>query len=307
MTSDIPLYAGIDGGGTKTLAVVVDAAGHERGRHAAGSGNFAAVGVARAAENVRAAIEGAMAAAGNGTQPAAAWIGLAGVDRPEDVDLLLPQLSPLAGVVRISNDAELALTALDNALGVAVIAGTGSIALGRDASGRLVRAGGWGHVIGDEGSGWEMGRLALQAVARATDGRGPGTSLVRAVIKHWNLRNTDGIYGILYPDTDKALVAGLTSVVLAEAGAGDVVAKDILDHAAEEIALLTLTVGEQLTFPNAGMPLALAGGILVNESGFRAMVLERVRQRRAPGQVAVVQDAPLSAARAAHDLLLGDV
>jgi len=152
-----------------------------------------------------------------------------------------------------------------------------------------------------------MGRLALQAVARATDGRGPGTSLVRAVIKHWNLRNTDGIYGILYPDTDKALVAGLTSVVLAEAGAGDVVAKDIIDHAAEEIALLTLTVGEQLTFPNAGMPLALAGGILVNESGFRAMVLERVRQRRAPGQVAVVQDAPLSAARAAHDLLLGDV
>lgn len=305
MTSGTPLYAGIDGGGTKTLAVVVDGAGRERGRYAAGSGNYAAVGVARAAGNVRDAIEGAMAAAGSAASPAAAWIGLAGVDRPADVDMLLPHLSPLAGVVRISNDAELALTALDNALGVAVIAGTGSIALGCDASGKLVRAGGWGHVIGDEGSGWELGRLALQAVARATDGRGPATSLVQAVINHWGLSDTDGIYGILYPETDKALVAGLTSVVLAEADAGDAVARKILEHAAEEIALLALTVGEKLTFPDTGMPLALAGGILVNEADFRAMVLERVCERRVLGQTAIVQDAPLSAARAAHDLLPG--
>lgn len=305
MTFDASLYAGIDGGGTKTLAVVVDAEGHERGRHAAGSGNYAAVGVARAVANIRAAIEGAVAAAGGGAQPAAAWIGLAGVDRPEDWDLLLPHLDPLAGVVRLSNDAELALTALDQALGVAVIAGTGSIALGRDASGTLVRAGGWGHVIGDEGSGWDMGRLALQAVARATDGRGPGTSLVAAVVGHWDLSSPDGIYGVLYPDTDKALIARLTSVVLAEARAGDTVAREILEHAAGEIALLALTAGERLVFPEAGLPLALAGGILVNEADFRAMVLERVRERRTLGQVAVVQDAPLSAARAAHDLLLG--
>ncbi len=296
------LYAGVDGGATKTLAVVVDSAGRERGRCAAGSGNYQAVGLRPAVDNITAAVTGAVRLAGGEPPLVAMWIGLAGVDRPEDAELLLPYLNSLAGRVRLTNDAELALTALPGALGVALISGTGSIALGRDAAGTQTRTGGWGHIIGDEGSGWEIGRSALQAVARAADGRGPRTTLVEAVMEHWELATPNGIIGKVYPDTDKSLVAGLTALVLREARKGDEVARGILDRAASELAVDVTTVGDQLHFPDGGLPLALAGGVLVNEEDFRESVLQRIREQRQLGEVAVVRDSPLSAARAAREL-----
>jgi N-acetylglucosamine kinase-like BadF-type ATPase len=302
MPPDPPLYAGVDGGATKTSAVVVDASGRELGRGAAGSGNYATVGLRRAVENIRRAVEGAARAAGGAPPLAAVWLGLAGVDRDEDARTLLPHLRPLGGLVKLSNDAELALTALPGALGVALISGTGSIALGRDASGAQARAGGWGHVMGDEGSGWEIGRSALQAIARAADGRGPRTSLSEAVMQAWGVADTDGVIGRVYPETDKALVAGLTAIVLQQAREGDEVARCILLAAAQELALAVATVASRLHFPGGELPLALAGGLLVNEADFREMTLERIREKRRLGQAAVVRDPALSAARAARDL-----
>jgi len=152
-------FLGIDGGATKTLAVIVDVGGQEIGRGMAGSGNQAAVGPERAVASIWRAVAEAARHAGSNKVFLAAWIGLAGVDRPGDRDRLLPHLDALATVVRLTNDAELALTGLDDAVGVAVIAGTGSIALGRDAAGTTARSGGWGHIIGDEGSGYELGRM----------------------------------------------------------------------------------------------------------------------------------------------------
>lgn len=305
MSAGEPLYAGVDGGATKTLAVVVDAEGREWGRAVSGSGNYQAVGLRRAVEHITAALGEAAKLAGGAPPLAAAWIGLAGVDRPADAALLAPELEPLAGAVRISNDAELALTALDGALGVAVISGTGSIALGRDAAGRQVRTGGWGHVVGDEGSGWEIGRRALQAVARASDGRGPETTLTEALLRQWDLGSPDGIIGVVYPETDKAQVAALSRLVLAAARGGDAVARAILAEAADELALAVGAVARRLEFPEGRVPLALAGGLLVNEGDFRGMVRERVERERRLGQVEVVRDSPLSAARAAPDLVVG--
>lgn len=307
MSAGEGLYAGVDGGATKTLAVVVDAEGRERGRAVSGSGNYQAVGLRRAVENITSALGEAARLAGGAPPLAAAWIGLAGVDRPADAALLAPELEMLAGAVRISNDAELALTALEGALGVAVISGTGSIALGRDAQGRQVRTGGWGHVVGDEGSGWEIGRRALRAVARASDGRGPDTALAEAVLRHWDLPSADGIIGVVYPETDKARVAALSRLVLAAAREGDAVARAILAEAADELALAMGAVARRLEFPGGRVPLALAGGLFVNEADFRAMVRERVEREHRLGQVEVVRDAPLSAARAARELSAGTV
>jgi N-acetylglucosamine kinase-like BadF-type ATPase len=137
-----PYFVGVDGGGSKTLAVVVDAHGCERGRGLAGSGNHAAVGVEQAVSQLRAAVEEAAQMAGCSLPLRAAWLGVAGIDSPRDYELLFPHLCSLAETVRLTNDAELVLGALDQCVGVALIAGTGSIALGRDAYGGSARAAG---------------------------------------------------------------------------------------------------------------------------------------------------------------------
>src|SRR5262245_40133550 len=119
---------------------------------------------------------------------AAICVGMAGVDRPTEansVRLIVERLSPGAAVL-IVNDALIALEAgVNSAAGIVVVAGTGSIAYGRDARGRAARAGGWGYVLGDEGSGYWIGRQALQAVVRSADGRGPATSLTPLVLEHF--------------------------------------------------------------------------------------------------------------------------
>ena len=172
-----PCFLGVDGGGTHTRAVLVDARGREIGRGQAAGANWASVGVAAALANIQRAVAAARAAAGVAGPARAAWCGLAGVDRPADRALIAPGLRDLAATLRLTNDAELALAVLPDRAGVCLVAGTGSIAVGRAPDGRTARAGGWGHVLGDEGSGYDIGRQALLAVARAADGRGPATAL----------------------------------------------------------------------------------------------------------------------------------
>ena len=162
-------FLGIDGGGSKTVAVIVDADGNRRGQAQAGSANHHAVSLPTAVANLHQATAGAAQIAGCSLPVAAGWIGTAGMDNSSDYDLLMPHLHPLAASIRLTNDAELVLSVLDHAVGVALIAGTGAIAVGRDHSGRWKRASGWGHILGDEGSGYYIGSQALQAVVRALD------------------------------------------------------------------------------------------------------------------------------------------
>lgn len=301
----LSLFLGVDGGATKTLAVIVDATGREIGRGIAGSGNQAAVGLERAVASIRGAVAAATQQTGCDGMLHAAWIGLAGVDRPGDRDRLLPHLSALADVIRLTNDAELALTGLDGAVGVAVIAGTGSIAVGRDATGRMARSGGWGHIIGDEGSGYELGRRALKAAARASDGRGPQTALLPAIMAEWQLTRPDAMIDRVYPEGDKGEIARLSALVFTAARDGDAMARRIVREAAAELALAALAVGEMLVFPDGNLPIALAGGMLIHEADFRATVLRHLRRRRPVGQVALVAEPALSAARAAIHLAEG--
>jgi glucosamine kinase len=299
-------FLGVDGGGSKTLAIVVDAQGQERGRGQAGSSNYAAVGVHQAVAHLRAAAEEAAQAAGYTLPLKAAWLGLAGVDRPEDVVLLLPYVQPLAEHIHLTNDAELVLSGLERSVGVALIAGTGSIALGRDAEGTTTRAGGWGHILGDEGSGYEIGRLALQAAARAADGRGQPTLLLNLIMNHWSLPKAEDMIAQVYKDEDKAQIARLSSLVFIAAHAGDEAARQIVQHAAQELALAALTVGRALNFPDERMPLALGGGLLVHEAVFRMQVLRRIRHRLTPRPVVTVDQPALSGARAAIALAQAD-
>jgi len=295
-------YLGVDGGGTKTLAVIVDAAGAERGRGLAGCANFKVAGVDAALNQVDVAIQAASAAAGCRAPFAAAWLGLSGVDAPPDQALLLLHLRTLAEVVRLSNDAELALGALPDGVGVALIAGTGSIALGRNAAGMQARAGGWGHLVGDEGSGYDMGRSALQAALRAADGRGPSTTLLDDILAAWELGSAAEIIGRVYPPGDKAEIARLSRLVFAAATAGDRVADRIVRRGAAELARAALAVGAALAFDGGPLPLALGGGLLLHEARLRDEALRLMRRAQTVDPVALVAEPALSAALASRSM-----
>lgn len=296
----IQIYTvGIDGGGSKTRAVVVDARGKECGRGLAGSTNYNTVGIERAVEHIRSAVEEAVTIAGCSLPLKAAWLGLAGIDRPADRDVLLPNLHFVAESIRLTNDADLVLSALEERAGVALIAGTGSIALGQDGCGRVERIGGWGHILGDEGSGYDIGRRALQAAARASDGRGPETRLLELVLHHWELTSADEIIGKVYSNSDNAAIAEISSLTLRAAREGDRTAHEIVRKAARELAHAVVTVSNKLGLQEKELSLALGGGLLLNEAGFRSLVLRYIRKHLSIEQVVFVEQPALSAARAA--------
>lgn len=295
-------YLGVDGGGSKTLAVIVNERGEELGRGLAGGANYNTIGVEETIKHIEAAIAQAARMAHCQLPLRKAWLGLAGIDRKADYDLLFPRLCSLAETVRLTNDAELLLAALKVPVGVVLISGTGSIALGHDANGRKSRAGGWGHILGDEGSGYAIAQQALQAVVRASDGRGPQTALRERILRAWNLQTTDELIGEVYGEPDKAKIASLSSAVMLTARAGDQVAAAIVNQAARELALAVNAVCQPLEFFNAEIPLALGGGLLLHEADFCTQVIQQIRHYQQVGQVELVQQPTLTAARAAISL-----
>lgn len=293
------LALGVDGGGSKTLAVIVNEQGEEIGRGLAGGANYNDVGLEEAVKHIYAAVEQAARAAQCKFPLRKAWLGLAGIDRQADYDVLYPRVRELAAQVHLTNDGELLLAGLEKPVGVVLISGTGSIALGRDAAGHKARSGGWGHILGDEGSGYIIAQQALQAVVRASDGRGPQTALRDRILRTWNLQTTDELIGEVYGEPEKAKIASLSSAVMLAARGGDQVAAAIVQQAARELALAVNAVCQALEFPEQDIPLALGGGLLINEADFCTQVIQHIRHYQPIGQVELVSQPTLSAARAA--------
>jgi N-acetylglucosamine kinase-like BadF-type ATPase len=291
------MFLGVDGGASKTLAVVVDAEGREVGRGLAGSGNHTVAGAERAAENIWAAAEAAARQAGARLPLDWAWLGLAGVHRAMGRATMLPHLGGIAHELKLTNDAALALGALPRGCGVALIAGTGSFALGHDAAGNVAQAGGWGHVMGDEGAGYDLGRRALQAALRASDARGPRTELLPSILRAWSLEEPADLVPQVYAAFDATRIAQLAPVVLDVAAAGDATARAIVARGAAELALGALTVASQLALPADTLPLALVGSLMLHAPAYRQQVLRLVRRRRPQGETALVSDPALSAAQ----------
>ncbi|HTI13091.1 MAG TPA: BadF/BadG/BcrA/BcrD ATPase family protein [Dictyobacter sp.] len=293
-------YLGIDGGGSKTLAIIVNEQGQEVGRGVSGCSNLAAIGVVPAAQHILDAVAQARDSLPSSVALHRAWLGVAGVDRPADYDLLFPHVEHLATSVSLTNDADLLLSALPGVVGIALIAGTGSIALGRNVAGKYTRAGGWGHILGDEGSGYALGQQALQAAVRAADGRGEQTSLLATILSHWHLQTPEDIIGQVYTDQeDKASIARLSTCVLQEARRGDAVATRIVQHATHELSLHVQTVWRALGYTaEQPVPLALGGGLLLHEDDYQQRFLLTLRQQQAVGTVVRVEQPALSAAHA---------
>jgi N-acetylglucosamine kinase-like BadF-type ATPase len=263
---------GVDGGGTKTRALVANLTGRVLGRGTAGPSNVQVVGGEATRAALDAAVATAMAEAGVTGAPAAICLGMAGAGRRADRALVegwAKQRFPGVAVC-VVHDGQLVLVAgTPEGWGVAVISGTGSLAYGEAASGRSARAGGWGYVLGDEGSGYTIGLAALRAVARATDGRGHATALTEALLTRWSLPRPQALIRHVYgAPVAREEIAVLASLVMEVAGDGDAVARTILAEAGRELALAAQAVVMRLALPSP-VPCALGGGVLLHSQRVR--------------------------------------
>jgi N-acetylmuramic acid 6-phosphate etherase len=269
---------GVDGGGSKTVALLSDLEGRVLGRGLAGSSNYQVVGMQVAGEALNRAIRAAFADAKiEPCLPGALCLGLAGVDRPEDCALIRAWADEhLPGTpVEIVNDAQLVLaTGTPEGWGVATICGTGSIVHGRNRAGQATRVDGWGHLLGDDSSGYAIGRAALRAIMRAQDGRGPQTQLARLILEHWSLDAPEDLVRRVYTmQASTQDIAALAELVDAAALAGDLVAQSILKDAGREQALAVAAVAKQLQMQGT-IPCAQGGSVIVKGHFIRQMFLD---------------------------------
>jgi N-acetylglucosamine kinase-like BadF-type ATPase len=186
------------------------------------------------------------------------------------------------GVV-VTNDAQIAFVAGSRErVGLALVCGTGSIAWGRNRSGEIARAGGWGWHVGDEGSGFWIGERAIRQVLRAVDGRGPATSLEKALIEHFEIQRPEQILHAIYDrDYPRPLVARFAAQVERAALDGDAVAQRILLDAADELALAARSVRDRLRLEEGAYDVVLSGGTFAAVPTLVEEVTRRVKMPRA--------------------------
>jgi len=277
--TSVAIFLGIDGGGTKTSCVIGDETSVLGSGTAAGS-NVVRLGEAKAREALGAAIGQACAAANiSPAQVSRTCVGLAGAGRPEISNLVRRLLAELvSGKIEVVGDMVIALqAAFGNGPGVMVIAGTGSMAYGRDASGDTLRAGGWGFSIFDEGSGHWIGRSAIAAIMRDYDETGEENSVLMGNIKKsWDLTSREQLVlaANASPSPD---FAALLPAVLSAADSGDAIARSILTQAGTELARLAKIVIRRLFSEGDKVPVAMSGGVFSNCSLVRQVFYNSLR------------------------------
>ncbi|MBT4914653.1 MAG: hypothetical protein HOI62_04840 [Gemmatimonadales bacterium] len=263
------IVVGVDGGGTSTRAVVLDETGHEMAR-AEGPGAVATLDDPGA---VSAAVVSVVARAledADVTLPVdVLWAGLSGAGRDDVQAAVRASLmeASLAERVFVGTDVEAAFSdAFPLAEpGILLIAGTGSILWARSPGAHMIRVGGWGQDMGDEGSGYWIGREALRSVAAAADGRGPETELTGKALVHSSGQEPGDLIAWA-ASASKSDIAALAPAVTEVADAGDGVAERILSEAVEEL-VGHITVGVERSGPWQSRPTLCVWGGLVWKGG----------------------------------------
>lgn len=258
---------GIDGGGTKTKAVVTKENGEIVCGLQAGASNFQRVG----ADGIRAVAEDILSQLSKkkkiSRQEINCWaLGLAGAGRVEDQEAVRQAVASLGfeDMVSVQSDAYIALMgAFAGNTGVIVIAGTGSICFGLDEKGTLHRSGGWGYLLGDEGSGFFIGHQSVLAALKDQDGRGEHTALKKEVEQALKLTSIDQIVRKMYIENEvqKEDIAGLAPLVFKCAHEGDEVAQKIVAQTAAEIAKMIAAVGKKMGKEGNRLDVAHIGSI----------------------------------------------
>jgi glucosamine kinase len=257
----VPAFLGLDIGGSRSRAWL-ESDGLLVAAAEAPSASLAAAGAEQAALALTALL-GQLPLAATGPV-AAVCAGAAGLSEPATRQFLTGQLAPLTatGIVRLTDDAALVLAAAGEAEGIAVISGTGSIAAGRWRDHR-VRAGGWGYLLGDEGSGYWLVRAAVRTVLARRDEGGLGGPLAAGLLEATGAADVAALHAQFLRDPRPARWAACAPAVLAS---GDQVAGELVTAAARALAELATTVAGRLADKGApaGLPVVLAGGLLAD-------------------------------------------
>ena len=283
------IVIGIDGGGTKTRAIVADADGKWIA-DVVGPASAVRPGKAEhSADVIAQTVQDALASCGmTHVRPRVLCIGVAGVGREPEREALWQALleRDLADDVVIHADFSVALDdAFGDGPGIRLISGTGSVAFGRSPTGASGRAGGWGPVMGDEGSGAWIGRRALGIVCAAADGREPETALTGAVLTAAQVNDVTGLVEWA-GNAPPAQLATLAPVVLSVADAGDLRANSLVTLAVEELVLHIRALARQLFVDErAAIQVALTGGMLSRGTTVRKRLEHRIRSAVPGAQV----------------------
>lgn len=283
----MPYYLGIDGGGTKTKCAVGDES-QLLATATAGPSNVVRVGEAQARESLHRSVRQACAAAGIALKHVArTCVGASGAARPDlaaTVRAFLAEI--LSSPIDVVGDMETALdAAFDTGPGVVIIAGTGSIAYGRDRAGKTLRAGGWGFAIGDEGSAHWIGRAAVNAVLRASDrdDKAAQSGLAVSLCHEWKVSSMWDL-ALAANSVPPPNFAALFRCVVA---GGDELANEVLQRAGRELAELASVVMSRLFEKDhmGSVPVAMTGGVFRHASVVREVFYNQLRGLDARAEV----------------------
>lgn len=284
MRGDEGFVVGVDGGGSKVRAAVVSADLNIHGQSEGGSANPNAAGSDAAMQTIQTCIYSAVKAAGiDITQVRAVGVGIAGADMIHARQWLQQVIAGIMPHARLaaSSDYEIALVgAHGERRGVLLLAGTGSVAYGINSAGDTALVGGWGYLAGDEGGGYWLGMQALRSAIRHFDGRGPATTLTEALFEQHSLHTRAGIVAWLYGDHRISEVAALAPIVLEHSAQGDPIARQIVETAARELALMARAVYHRLGMEH--LPLMFSGSLLTTRNSLSSLLCELMKQAALP-------------------------
>jgi len=286
---------GMDGGGTKTAAMIADLNGNILSEIVGGPANFQVIGVETVANTVIDLITQCCESVGCRYENIiAVMLGFAGAGRPVDQKRMHDGLRAVAAQkqihlkkVIVDSDARIALEgAFRGDAGMILIAGTGSIMFGKDANGNIHRVGGWGRFLGDEGSGYSIGREGLVAVVRHYDGRGKATLLTKLVAEQFHLTDQTIVAEVYKNNFD---IASIAPLVFQAAEQGDAVCNAIVNKAVDELLLHIKAMLLKINVAGT-VKLAFIGGLLTHENMLSRMLRKKIEE--------VAQTAPFGATKA---------
>ncbi len=295
------LYLGIDGGGTKTQVVLIDDDKSILGDGFSGASNPLRVGVETALKNIFDGIDIACDAAQRSRGDiVSAQIGLAGVRREDLRHLIKNRVYEHFRIrkIEVTTDAEIALyAATEGHEGLVIIAGTGSVCMGRNAKNELASAGGWGPLAGDEGGGAGISRRALQTIAKSSDGRGQPTKLSDYAVDYFRAGRLEDLSVAIYaPQIDNARIAGFAKFVVQAANEGDEVAIALLTEAGQELGLAATAVIQKLKMQRRKFPIGKVGGIFKAQDLITKPLLAQVHEVAPKAFISETQKTPAYAA-----------
>ena len=274
-------YIGLDGGGTKTKCVVVDGKMNVLSEQVGGPSNFLVFGLEKVTQTLLDLIRNSIKQAEiNISDVDSILLGTAGAGRREDAERLESSLLQKANEVNlplkrftVESDARIALEgAFSGKPGSILIAGTGSIMFGKDSEGNIHRVGGFGRILGDEGSGFNIGRLGLSAVAKQFDGRGEKTELLNLLKENFYITNSKELIIEVYNNNFD--VASVAPIVIQAAEEGDKICDTIIMDEVDQL-LLHISSMKKLIKEDE-LKISLIGGAITTDNYYARQFKKKV-------------------------------